>query len=76
VSGGQLAFGLHPEEFGESIELDDVDVDHADRLTLAERRRLVERLLAESARPRPCRCVPGPLVLDEPRCARCGRTVG
>jgi hypothetical protein len=71
MSDGQLAFGLHPDELGESVELNDIDPAKAD----AAHRRLVEALLAATTRPRPCRCLPGPLVLDELTCARCGREV-
>jgi hypothetical protein len=75
AAGVQLALGLREEERGESVELADVDVDRADRLAEAA----LERLLAATSRPTPCRCE-RPLIDRRDRggerhCVRCGREV-
>jgi len=64
----QLAFGLEGAELGQTVDLPDIDPAKAD----AEHRALVEAILAASRRPEPCQC-DRPLVLNEPRCAKCGR---
>jgi hypothetical protein len=75
AAGVQLALGLREEERGESVELADVDVDRADRLAAAA----LERLLAATSRPTPCRCERPLLDRDEwdgaLHCVRCGREV-
>jgi hypothetical protein len=73
AAGVQLALGLRDEEVGETVELGDIDVDHADRLRDAA----LERLLSATPRPRQCHCDGGPLLItfrdDAVCCCRCGR---
>jgi hypothetical protein len=76
VVGDQLAFETHPDApTGETeTDLGDLNVEAADEAM----ERLVAAVMAAAAKSRPCRCLPGPLVLeaeDEPTCARCGRAV-
>jgi hypothetical protein len=71
AAGVQLALGLHEEELGESVELADIDPAKAD----AAMERLWAAVMAATTRPKPCSCIPAPLVLDEDgTCSKCGRT--
>jgi hypothetical protein len=79
--GDQLALELHPDApAGETqTDLGDLDMERADRRRDAAEERLLAAIAA-AAKSRPCRCLPGPLVLDgddldEVRCSRCGREV-
>jgi hypothetical protein len=79
VLGDQLAFETHPDAPpGETqTDLGDLDMARADRRRDAAEERLLAAIAA-AAKPRPCRCHPGPMVLDEDdldeaRCSRCGR---
>jgi hypothetical protein len=78
--GDQLSWELHPDapQPGEVVEgLEDLDLARADRRRDAAEERLLAAIAA-AAKSRPCRCHPGPMVLDEGdldevRCSRCGR---
>jgi hypothetical protein len=79
VRGDQLAFETHEDAPPDETEtaLGDLDMARADRRRDAAEERLLAAVAA-AGKSRPCRCLPGPLVLDaddldEVRCSRCGR---
>jgi hypothetical protein len=79
AAADQLALELHPDAPETETALGDLDMARADRRRDAAERRLLAAIAA-AAKARPCRCHPGPMVLDEDdldevRCSRCGREV-